>query len=201
MKIINAQGGVPQAVAHLRSGGVLVYPTESSYGIGCKASDVVAVGNVFALKERTVDKTVLILVPDVQTAKQVVHWTDDHQRLADEHWPGPLTIVAKATAQGQKLAPGVVGNGHTVALRVSPHPVAAALTEAVGPLVSTSANKAGDPPSYNMQSIQQWLGKDDDVLVLDAGELKENKPSTVVAIEGGFCRVLREGPVVPKGCE
>lgn len=195
MQIINSKKGIEKAITHLRDGGVLVYPTESSYGIGCRADDVIAVGNVFAFKERPVDKTVLILVPSVEVAKRLVKWSDKIQQLVDAHWPGQLSIVAQATAEGKLLAPGVVAKDGTIALRMSPHPVAQALCEAVGPLVSSSANKGSEPPCYTLEEIKKWLHKEDDIMILDGGDLQRKKPSTVVRVNGGELTILRDGAV------
>ncbi len=195
MKIIKEKEELQQAIEHLRDGGVLIYPTESSYGIGCRADDVIAVGNVFSFKERAVDKTVLILVPSVEVAKRLVQWSDKIQELVDRHWPGQLSIVAQATPEGRHLAPGVVAKDGTIALRMSPHPTAQALAEAVGPLVSSSANKGSEPPCYSMEQILDWLQEDDEIMIIDGGGLPKKKPSTVAKVNGNEVRVLRQGAV------
>lgn len=173
----------------------MVYPTESSYGIGCMASNAAAVARVFALKQRPIEKTLPMIVGSIDEAKRLIMWSPIAEQLAREHWPGPLTIVAQATAEGKKLAPGIVAADGTIALRVSSHLVAQALAEAVGPIVSTSANSGGAPACFDMSSIQSWLGKED-VMVIDAGVLSRDLPSTLVRITKTGYEILRKGQAV-----
>ena len=187
---------IQRAVLHLQQGGVVVYPTESSYGIGCMASNAAAVVRVFALKQRPLEKTLPLIVGSIDEAKRLIAWSPVAEKLAQEHWPGPLTIVAPATAEGKKLAPGIVATDGTIALRVSSHPVAHALAEAVGPIVSTSANSGGAPACFDMSSVQSWLGKAEDVMVVDAGTLSHDLPSTLVRITTTGYEILRKGQAV-----
>src|SRR3989338_4641680 len=134
-----------RAIEHLKQGGVVVYPTESSYGIGCMASNAAAVARVFALKRRPLEKILPLIIGSVDEAKRLITWSPIAEKLAVEYLPGPLTIVAPATAAGKQLAPGILAPDGTIALRVSPHPIARTLVEAVGPIISTSANSGGAP--------------------------------------------------------
>lgn len=187
---------IPRVVTHLLGGGVAVYPTESSYGIGCMASNAVAVARVFALKQRPIEKTLPLIVGSLDGAKRLMVWLLIAEQLAKEHWPGPLSIVAPATAEGKKLAPGIVAADGTIALRVSSHPVAHALAEAAGPIVSTSANSGGAPACFDVPSIQSWLGTTEDVMVIDAGALPHDLSSTLVRITNTGYEILRKGQAV-----
>lgn len=183
-------------VAHLQAGGVVVYPTESSYGIGCKASNAGAVRRIFELKERPIEKTLPLIVGSLDEAKRLIQWSPMAEKLAQEHWPGPLTMVAQATPAGKQLALGVVAADGTIALRVSSHPVAQALAQAVGPIVSTSANRGGSPACFDVWCVESWLGKTEDVLVIDAGTLPRDLPSTLVRITDTGYEILRKGQAV-----
>lgn len=187
---------IQRAIAHLQAGGVVVYPTESSYGVGCMASNAAAVARVFALKERPIEKTVPLIVGSIDEAKRLIEWSPVAEKLAQEHWPGPLTMVAPATDAGKKLAPGVVAADGTIALRVSSHPVAHALAEVVGPIVATSANRGGAPACFDLSCVQSWLGNVEDVLVISAGALPRDLPSTLVRITDTGYEILRKGQAV-----
>lgn len=187
---------ISRVVTHLEGGGIVVYPTESSYGVGCMAGNAAAVARVFALKDRPLEKTLPLIVGSVDDAKRLIAWSPTAEKLAQEHWPGPLTIVASATEEGKKLASGVVAADGTIALRVSSHPVARALAEAVGPIVSTSANCGGAPACFDVSSMQPWIGSADDVLVIDAGTLPRDLSSTLVRIADTGYEILRKGQAV-----
>lgn len=194
--ILASSQEIPRAIAHLQAGGVVVYPTESSYGVGCVAGNAAAVRRVFELKERPIEKTVPLIVGSVDEAKRLITWSSVAETLAQEHWPGPLTIVTSATDEGKKLAQGVVAEDGTIALRVSSHPIARALAEAVGPLISTSANRAGAPACFDVWCMQSWLGSADDVLIIDAGPLPWDIPSTLVRITDNGYEILRKGQAI-----
>lgn len=199
---------IPRVITHLQTGGVVVYPTESSYGVGCMANNAAAVARVFELKERPIEKTVPLIVGSIDEAKRLIAWSSIAEKLAREHWPGPLTIVAPAIIspliRGRlrggggdvQLAPGVIAPDGTIALRVSSHPVARALAEAVGPLVATSANRGGAPACFDVSCVASWLTNADGVLVIDAGALPRDLPSTLVRITDTGYEILRKGQAV-----
>lgn len=186
---------IQRVIDHLQAGGVVVYPTESSYGVGCMANNEAAVARVFALKHRPLEKTVPLIIGSIEEAKQLIVWLPIAEKLAQEHWPGPLTMVAVATEEGKQLAPGVVAADGTIVLRVSSHPVARELAEAVGPIVSTSANFGGEPPCYDIACVRVWLGNVENVLVIDAGVLAKNIASTIVRVREGGYDILRSGAI------
>ncbi|MDO8425065.1 MAG: L-threonylcarbamoyladenylate synthase [bacterium] len=201
------------AVAHLRAGGLLVYPTETSYAIGCDATNGVAVRAVFRVKERVAEKSFPLIVSSRAMAKRYVQWNTHVERLARQHWPGPLTLVLKMrngpSPAGRRelegvghgvLASGMIASNGTVAFRVSSHPIARALARRLGrPLVSTSANRAGEPPCFTVLQAQQFLvhtPSREAVLFLDGGDLPEHIPSTIVDCTGGAPVVIRHGAVL-----
>lgn len=188
---------IAEAVALLRAGGVLLYPTETSYGIGCDGTNEDAVARVFALKGRPPGKGVTVLLPSLADADRYVRLTPFARALAESYWPGALNIVAPA-AQDSPLSPLCATNG-THAVRLSSHPVASALARELGrPLVSTSANLAGKPELYAVKDIfdtffSQPMMPDG---MIDAGDLPRVPPSTVVKVDRDGVRVLRQGSVV-----
>lgn len=149
------------AVAVLKAGGVVVFPTETSYGIGCDATNAEAVRRVFEIKGRPEGKGTPLIVDSFKTAERWGVFSPLAQTLAQKYWPGPLTIVVPATGDGRvagrdsllRIAPAVLQD-NTVALRISSHPVARELAKRLGrPLIATSANRSGEPPAYSIRAF------------------------------------------------
>lgn len=185
---------VEHAIAVLKKGGIVVFPTETAYGLAADATQPEAVARVFALKQRLLDKTVPMIAADVEMVEQYAGISRGLRRLANVHWPGPLTLVLPV--MGDELAPGVVRND-TVAVRVSSHPVAQALSKGLGaPIVSTSANLSGQPTCYTIEAVRAQLEDAPDVY-LDHGPLDPSVlPSTIVGIDDyGYPDVLRQGDI------
>lgn len=148
---------VDAAAAFLRGGGVLAYPTEAVYGLGCDPDNRAAFERLFALKRRPPTQGVLLIAADLD---QVRPWIGDAPAQALERaratWPGPHTWVFPRSAR----VPEWVAGGHAgIALRVTAHPLAAALCRAFGgPIVSTSANRHGEPPVTTTAAVEAALG-------------------------------------------
>ncbi len=184
---------VDEAVAILRQGGVVVYPTETVYGIGCDPLNRAACERIQAMKDRISSKPLLLLAASVE---QVVAFAGElnetAQRLASIFWPGPLTIVMKPALE---VPAHLLGGSGGVAFRVTSHPVAAALAEGLGrPIVSTSANVAGNTPLTTFEEAEQQFGADAD-LILQNTEPLHGKPSTVVDVTGRHLAIIREGAI------
>ncbi len=200
MKIIPAELiAVPEIVHALQAGETVVYPTETSYGLGADATNAAAVAKLFAIKKRQAEKSMLVLMSDVSMAKQYVAWSEVLDEIASKYWPGALTVVAPMRADA-KIAPGVVGVGGTLAFRVTSHPLAAALVQSLGrPLVSTSANIAAQGSPYDCDTVLRMFENEVEQpdWILDAGNLPVRSPSTIVQLTPGEpLRVLRQGEVV-----
>lgn len=174
---------------HLTSGGLVAYPTETVYGLGC----ALLPGALRRLREIKGDRPFLLLVTGRQQVAELA-WNETAARLAERFWPGPLTLALPAPADSY---PGeVVGPEGLVAVRVSPHPAVAALLEAAGGAVtSTSANRPGGEPARSAESAAAALSGLADLLVLDGGTLPPGQPSTIVRCGGGRARILREGAI------
>lgn len=149
---------IPECVAAIQRGGVIAYPTEAVWGLGCDPFNEAAVLRLLAIKQRDVAKG-LILVAHARAQFAGLLDADalPADRLAEVEagWPGPNTWIVPATARVPRWITGAhVG----VAMRVSAHPVVAALCEAFGgPLVSTSANLAGEPPAFARDALEPAL--------------------------------------------
>lgn len=181
-----------KALAVLKSGGLVVYPTETAYALGCDPKNPKAVKRLFSVKKRDASKPLPMIAASVAMAKRFLKLDRYGVALGAAFWPGSLTLVAPAFA---RLASGVASKRGELAVRVSPHLAAVALTKALGrPIVSTSANRSGKGAAYDTPSVLADLGTMPD-LVLDAGTLKKARVSTIVRPAGGILEILREGPV------
>jgi L-threonylcarbamoyladenylate synthase len=177
----------------IQAGGVIVYPTETVYGIGANAWDGTAIAKVRALKRRTDQKPILVIVGSRDQLATVVDGvTPLAERCMDAFWPGPLTLVFKASHRVPDLLSRGTG---TIGVRIPSSPVCLRLLELAGcPLTSTSANLTGMPTLQNVADIQKVIPLGID-LVLDAGLLPPSEPSTVLDVTGTQPRLLRAGAV------
>ena len=186
---------LPQAVAHLRQGGLIAYPTETVYGLGSRARvpDVQAVAR---LKGRRPDKPFLLLVADRDMAEaQGLAFSESASALARAFWPGPLTLVLPG---GSGRLPDVLrGPEGGIAVRWTSHRGMARLVRELGePVTSTSANLPGSPPAPGAAAIIRDFApavEAGTLLVLDGGVLGNSPPSTLVDCTQPTPRLIREG--------
>jgi L-threonylcarbamoyladenylate synthase len=185
--------GIQKAALIIRSGGVVAFPTESFYGLGVSASDEKAIQHLFDIKKREDDQPILLLIPSVSVLDQYVTRIPDIARqLMDEFWPGGLTLVFEAKPELSHLLTSGTGK---IGLRLSTHPVATALAQAVGSAITgTSANTSGQPACSSAEAVLRSLGKSVD-LIIDGGRTKGGKGSTVLDVTVDPLLVLREGMV------
>lgn len=217
MKIINQT----EALVYLKSGKTIVFPTETSYGLGCDATNQKAVNKIFEIKGRQPDKPLLVVVPTIGMAKAYLEWNDLLEDLAKKYWftrrseseggPGPLTIVGLLKSKkskkvehnlgvkSYKLAKGVTSKFGTLAVRVTNADIPKYLSEKLGrPLVATSANVAGLGDIYYSTDVLKMFEnrKVKPDVFLDAGILPKNPPTTIISVVGGELKVLRQGSVI-----
>lgn len=184
---------IERAAAVVRGGGVLVYPTETVYGIGCDPADEAAVARVRAVKGRDADKPMLAITDRWDRVKRWIEGVGEaHRRLMRHEPPLPVTIVFEAS---DEAPPGLVSAEGGIGIRRTTDAFCRALVAAAGtPVLSTSANRAGRP------SVHRFADLDPAVLdavdeAIDAGHPLGGTPSTVVRVAGGELVVLREGAV------
>ena len=192
---IRAADTLDSVLDHLRLGGLLAYPTETVYGFGGLPTRSVIEGLV-ALKMRGPAKPMLLLVPDREAVSDLT-WTPEAIELADVFWPGSVTLVL--SDPGARYPEGVRGSAGSVAVRVSPHPLVRELVRGVGgPILSTSANRPGEPPALDAQGAlgaAVSAGAGEELWVLDGGPLNPSPPSTIIDCSGPVPVVLRQGTV------
>jgi L-threonylcarbamoyladenylate synthase len=185
--------GLQKPASIIRSGGVVAFPTESFYGLGVSASDEKAIQHLFDIKKREDDQPILLLIPSVSVLdRYVTRIPDIARQLMEEFWPGGLTLVFEARPDLSHLLTSGTGK---IGLRLSTHPVATALAQAVGAAITgTSANISGQPACSSAEAVLRSLGKSVD-LIIDGGRTKGGKGSTVLDVTVDPLLVLREGMV------
>jgi len=187
-----------EALAHacavLRSGGVVAFPTETYYGLAVDPFNQAALSSLFALKRRSVDKPVLLIIDNPsQLVSLVAEIPPPFPLLMQRFWPGPLTLVFPGAASLSEMLTGCRG---TIGVRVSSHPVARQLVSTFGqPITATSANLSGYKPAVTASEVREQLGLEVD-FVLDGGETPGGQGSTLLGCQDGKVCLLRAG-VVP----
>ena len=177
----------------IASGGVIVYPTDTYYGLGADPRYPRAVKKLFEIKNRSADQPILLLIAEPTEVKD---WAEViPSRAADlikRHWPGPLTLIFRAKAD---VLPELTAGTGMIGLRVPGNKLTRGLLQSLGrALTGTSANRSGQPSIRTAAEAEAAIGNQVD-LILDGGETTGGKPSTVVEVSTEVLRVLREGAV------
>jgi len=185
------------AVRTLLRGGIIVYPTETLYGLGAFPFSRIAVDQVHALKQRERGKPLPLIADRPEAVRKITRaWPEAAERLAAAFWPGPLSLILDAA---EELPAAITAGTGQIAVRVSSHPIARDLAARLGGLiVSTSANLSGEAPCRDPKRLTPALLAGIDGLV-DGGILPERPPSTLVRIDPGTgtgrITVVRPGAV------
>ncbi|HEY6789262.1 MAG TPA: L-threonylcarbamoyladenylate synthase [Trebonia sp.] len=186
------EAGILASVTTVKAGGLVVLPTDTVYGLGADAFSPDAVSRLLAARgqERRVPPSVL--VGSVRAASALAETLGAFgQDLIDEFWPGPLTLVFRASST---LKWDLGDTNGTVAVRMPLHPVGLELLRRTGPLAVSSASKTGQNSATTIEDAQEQLGESVEVY-LDGGPCADNVPSTIVDLTAGTPRVLRVGAI------
>jgi len=184
---------IKQAINILKNGGVVAYPTDTVYGLGACMTDINAVDRIFQVKGRPKGMALPVLLADKkQIAEIVTAVTPSAKRLADEFFPGALTIILPKSAN----VPGIItGGGRTIAFRIPNHPVPLALVNGLGkPIVGTSANLSGQPSALTAAEVRTQIGDKID-MVIDGGKCPGGIESTIVDLSGEKPVIRRQGAI------
>ena len=187
------QDTIGKAAVLIKTGGLVVFPTSSFYGLGAAAFNAEAVDNIFRIKKRDPQKPILILIACIADLAPLVRSIPrTATRLMEAFWPGGLTLVFHAAAPVPSNLTGYTGK---IGIRLGSHPVASALAKTVGgPITGTSANLSGKEGCTAVAEIDPDI-KDQVDLVLDAGTLGGVRGSTVVDVAVDPPEILREGDI------
>jgi len=182
---------VSTAIQILKQGGVIAYPTETFYGLGCDATDPKAVQKLFDLKGRDSNVPIPILIGEFsQLPLYVQEIPETAKKLIQKFWPGPLTLIFKAK---EVFPDELLAQTGKIAIRISSHPVAQELTKKFAlPLTTTSANRSGEPGASNLAQVEKYFQNKIDG-VLSVGELSASQGSTILDVTFHPPQLIREG--------
>ena len=182
-----------EAVRSLNSGGVVVFPTDTLYGLGADVFSLAALQRIFSIKGRRADLALPVLVAGLDQVEAVAQpMSAQAQRLAERFWPGPLTLVMRRSPD----LPGLVtGGADTVAVRMPGHPVPLELARRLGrPITGTSANRSGQPDLLDLSALENQLGDLVDHII-QTGPVPAGTASTIVNVTGDTPQLLRGGAI------
>ncbi len=183
---------IDEAVRILKQGGIVIFPTDTAFGIGCRIDDEAAIKRLFNIRKRPYSQATPVLVNNIDMVKKyVLEFPRDAELLASQYWPGALTIVMKA----KETVPNLVnGGGDTVGIRIPNHDIALKLIENVGVgILGPSANFHGAKTPYNFEDLDSELVSLVDLVV--NGECKLKQTSTVIDCSVKPWQIIREGAV------
>jgi L-threonylcarbamoyladenylate synthase len=177
----------------IRAGGVVVYPTDTLYGLGADPKNPGAVRKLFSIKGRPAGQPILLLIKDPDEVRDwAAEITPAAERLMKKFWPGPLTLVFKARPD---VIAELTGDTGTIGLRVPGNALMRQLLAALGAaLTGTSANISSRQSPRSAQEAAEAIGGMVD-LILDGGRAESGYPSTVVDVSAGEVKVIREGAI------
>jgi Sua5/YciO/YrdC/YwlC family protein len=188
---VNTQNAITGALEILLSGGLVAFPTDTVYGVGCLAFHQQAIESIYIAKDRPMEKAIPVLIGDstdiIQVAEEIPIFA---MRLIARFWPGPLTVLVPK----KSTLPEAISATPTVGVRVPDHEIARALLRLAGPMAVTSANISGRPsPTTAAQVSSQLNGRI--AMIIDGGVTRGGIPSTLVDCTGDEIQILREGPL------
>lgn len=192
---------VAKAAEVLAKGGVILYPTDTLYGLGADALSDEAVAKVRQIKGRDEGKPIHAIISSLEMAIEYAEVNDSARKLAEKFLPGPLTLILKKKAG---VETGIAKGIDTFGIRIPDNQFCLDVARAFGkPFTTTSANTSGEATGRSVLEILAQLGGRAQLidLVIDAGELPERQPSTVADVSSGQIKILREGAIIlqPEG--
>jgi len=179
----------------LRKGGVVVFPTDTAYGLGVDATNDAAVERLYELKGRERGKPIHVVVSDLEMAERYVAIDKNARLLAKTFLPGAITLILR---NKDGVSRNIVSDRNTLGIRIPDNVFARALVASARvPVTATSANKSDDPAPYSIEEVKKSFGKDFKKidLAVDAGVLPRTKPSTLVDLTTKEVQILRDGPI------
>jgi L-threonylcarbamoyladenylate synthase len=185
------QASAQRAADVIRAGGIVLYPTDTVYGLGCDPFNREAMKRLFRIKGRPEKRGVLVLVPGIEAVEQLAAGIPPSAReILQRFWPGPLTVILPAAPH---LPPELTGTARTIGVRHPDQPFLQAWMDCLGgPIVSTSANRSGDPDPPDLESLRRLFESKVD-LFLESGRPASRLPSTVIDLTVTPFELLREG--------
>ena len=180
--------GIEKASQIINQGGVVIFPTDTVYGIGCDPYNKASIEKIYKIKSRHITKSVPVLTYSIEMAERIAQFDQLAKKIVKKFWPGPLTVILKVTDEKIKKS---LNLENKIAIRVPDHKCTLELLKKCNYLVGTSANISGDVPYTNPKECLKKM-QDYDVFV-DGGMITSNGESTIIEIENGEIKIIREG--------
>lgn len=184
---------IEEISSEIKKGKIVIFPTETIYGIGTTALDDKACEKIYTIKGRPANRPMIVLISNIEMLKELTEEVGIiEQKLIDAFWPGPLTIIFK---KKQGISDIVTGGLDTVGVRMTSGEVIQKIIQKSGvPIVAPSANLTGKDAGTKIDIIKKELGKNVDY-ILDYGDIDNEVPSTLVKVENDNITILREGKI------
>ena len=182
--------GIRVAYETIRNGGVVVFPTDTVYGIGCDPYNQDAVNKIYQVKGREKNKAFPVLAYSKKEIQKIAIFDTIAEKLADKFWPGPITLILKIKDKKIEESMGLKGK---IAVRIPNHPCVLNLLKNCRLLIGTSANFSGQPPFDDSKKItSEFAGFD---TLLDGGKIPDPGESTIVEVVESELKIVREGKI------
>lgn len=186
-----SKNNITKIATALKNGAVLILSTDTVYGLVCDAKNQKAVEKIFEIKKRDRQKTLPIFVRNLEMAKEYAEISKEQETIINKSWPGAVTFILKSKKMEDGPLSALVYKDGTIGLRVPKYKLLNKVLEEFGdPLAQTSANISGSPAKTKIKDVLGQL-ENEDVIVVDAGDLSESKPSKIVDLAGGRGKTLR----------
>ena len=193
--INQTEEALSNATKILQSGGVIIYPTDTLYGLGANALNEDAILKIYKIKKQDRNKPISVIVKDIKMARKIACIDFKIEKILNEIWPGPITVVLR---KKDIISDILTGNGETVAIRISDNEFISALMEKIDfPITATSANISGE---NNLLKAEEIIEKFKKVkfapnLFIDSGDIKNPTASTIIDLTTGIPKIIRAGIV------
>ena len=188
MKVSCNKEGIEKASQIVSNGGIVIFPTDTVYGIGCNPYNKEAVEKIYKIKSRDIMKSVPVLTYSIETAEKIVEFDQFTKKIVEKFWPGPLTVILKVTDKKIKES---LHLENKIAIRVPDHKCTLGLLKKCNFLVGTSANSSGDLPHTDPDECLKNLENYD--IFIDGGIITSKGESTIIEIENEQIKIIREG--------
>jgi len=188
LKVSCNEEGIEKASQIVSRGGIVIFPTDTVYGIGCNPYNKEAVKKIYKIKSRDIMKSVPVLTYSIETAEKIVEFDQFTKKIVEKFWPGPLTVILKVTDKKIKES---LNLENKIAIRVPDHKCTLELLKKCNFLVGTSANISGDAPYTDPDKCLKNLENYD--VFVDGGIITSKGESTIIEIENEQIKIIREG--------
>ena len=190
MRISCNNVGIQKAAKIINKGGIVIFPTDTVYGIGCDPYNQKAVLSLYKIKKREKTKPLPVIGYSKKELEKIAEFNDKAEKIAEMFWPGPITLILKVKDENIKKS---LGLGKKIAVRVPNNQCALSLLKECKLLVATSANISGTTSLTDPNDCKRDLNGYD--LLIDGGILSDNGESTIVEIDGNKIKIVRSGSV------